>query len=98
MKSNRRYLAFDIETASTAKDDWRSQRPLGIACAATLLADSPEPRLWHSGVRLSQDKGAALVEYLSNLTVYVRFGVVSSTAASVCVFSSGRSGPLACGG
>jgi len=33
-----------------------------------------------------------------SLTVYVRFGVVSSTAASVCVFSSGRSGPLACGG
>ncbi|MGA2068050.1 MAG: DUF87 domain-containing protein [Thermoguttaceae bacterium] len=35
---------------------------------------------------------------LAILTVYVRFGVVSSTAASVCVFSSGRSGPLACGG
>jgi hypothetical protein len=39
-----------------------------------------------------------LRSYLSILTVYVRFGVVSSTAASVCVFSSGRSGPLACGG
>jgi hypothetical protein len=38
------------------------------------------------------------VTQLTSLTVYVRFGVVSSTAASVCVFSSGRSGPLACGG
>ena len=32
------------------------------------------------------------------LTVYIRFGVVSSMAASVCVFSSSRSGRLACDG
>jgi hypothetical protein len=35
---------------------------------------------------------------LPNLTVYVRFGVVSSTVVSVCVFSNGRSGWLACDG
>jgi len=35
----RQYLAFDIETAQLMPDsrgDWRSHRPLGITCAATL--------------------------------------------------------------
>ena len=66
MDTARRYLGFDIETASTTKDDWRSQRPLGISCAATLLADSREPILWHGGDRLSQDEAAALVRYLED--------------------------------
>ena len=42
-----------------------------------------------------------IVEFLErhySLTVYIRFGVVSSMAASVCVFSSSRSGRLACDG
>jgi hypothetical protein len=42
---NRRYLAFDIETAKLIPEnepDWKSHRPLGISCAATLLADSDE--------------------------------------------------------
>ena len=49
--TKRKYLAFDIETAKTTEDgtDWRSCRPLGISCAATLLADSDELRLWHGG-------------------------------------------------
>ena len=34
----------------------------------------------------------------SILTVHVRFGVVSSTVPSVCVFSSGRTGRPVCGG
>jgi hypothetical protein len=42
------------------------------------------------------DSQAAWV--LATLTVYVRFGVVSSTVVSVCVFSNGRSGWLACDG
>ena len=51
MNTKRKYLAFDIETARTPEDetDWRSCRPLGISCAATLLADSNELRLWHGG-------------------------------------------------
>ncbi len=71
MSTPRKYLAFDIETASTAKDDWHSHRPLGISCAATLLGDSQEPTLWHGGDRanpndrVSQEEAAALVEYLS---------------------------------
>ncbi|MEI8373275.1 MAG: hypothetical protein WCJ35_10640 [Planctomycetota bacterium] len=51
MDTTRRYLAFDIETAKTTKDgsDWRSCRPLGISCAATLLADPTNLVLWHGG-------------------------------------------------
>ena len=71
MTTPRKYLAFDIETASTAKEDWRCQRPLGISCAATLLAGS-EPVLWHGGDRqnpsdrMSQEEAARLVRYLED--------------------------------
>ena len=67
-----RYLAFDIETASTAEENWRTCRPLGISCAATLLADSKELRLWHGGSRqnpsdkMSQQEAANLVHYLED--------------------------------
>jgi hypothetical protein len=71
--TTRRYLAFDIETATKTEDgtDWRSQRPMGITCAATLLGDSNELRLWHGGDRthpanqMNQQEAAGLVEYLA---------------------------------
>jgi hypothetical protein len=74
MNTTRRYLAFDIETAATNEDgsDWRSCRPLGISCAATLLGDSQQPTLWHGGDRvnpndrMSQEEAAALVRYLED--------------------------------
>ena len=66
---NRKYLAFDIETAKTWPEnehDWKSHRPLGIACAATLLADSTDGLvLWHGENRMSQQDAAALVHYLT---------------------------------
>jgi hypothetical protein len=74
MSTTRNYLAFDIETAKTTEDgvDWRSCRPLGISCAATLLADSNELRLWHGGKdrnnpadRMSPQDAGELVEYLA---------------------------------
>ena len=45
----RRYLAFDIETAKPFPEDhnWRSSRPLGIACAAACGQDDPKPRAWY---------------------------------------------------
>jgi len=74
MNTKRKYLAFDIETAKTTEDgtDWRSCRPLGISCAATLLADSTELRLWHGGKdrtspadRMGPQDAGGLVEYLA---------------------------------
>lgn len=70
---NRKYLAFDIETAKPLPENgvnWQSCRPLGIACAATLLADSDEWILWYGGKdrpadRMSQEEAAKLVEYLA---------------------------------
>ena len=52
--------------------DWRSQRPLGISCAAVLPADADEPTLWHGGNdrscpadKMSPQEAAALVNYLT---------------------------------
>lgn len=66
----RKYLAFDIETAKVMPEGdphWRSCRPLGISCAATLLDDTDELNLWHGATsdRLSQQEAADLVEYLT---------------------------------
>src|ERR1700680_4052822 len=73
----RRYLAFDIETAKDVPGEdfnWRPHRPLGISCAATLVSDSSEVRLWHGrkqdgahAERRSRDDVAALVRYLSQM-------------------------------
>lgn len=69
----RNYLAFDIETAKVLPDnepDWNSHRPLGIACAATLVGDCNDVVLWHGGGngpadKMSQLEAAGLVKYLA---------------------------------
>ena len=45
-----RYLAFDIETAKPFPEDhnWRSTRPMGIACAAACGQGDPKPRAWYN--------------------------------------------------
>ena len=69
----RKYLAFDIETAKEFPDghDWRPFRPLGISCAATLPADTAASRVWHGGDdddrpadRMSRQDAIKLVEHL----------------------------------
>ena len=72
----RKYLAFDIETARITENepDWRSCRPLGISCAATLTTNDDQPTLWHGGERtsprdrMSREEAAALVRYLNART------------------------------
>ena len=68
-----KYLAFDIETAKTTEEesDWRSCRPLGISCAAT-LGGTDGLVLWHGGAdrnspadRMSREETAKLVHYLA---------------------------------
>lgn len=70
----RKYLAFDIETASTVDgDDWRSCRPLGITCAAALASDAKaRPVLWHGmtedgapAERMSRREARHLVDDIS---------------------------------
>lgn len=69
----RKYLAFDIETATEWPDgaDWRPYRPLGISCAATLPADAQTATLWHGrkghqtpADRMDRQEAARLVEHL----------------------------------
>jgi hypothetical protein len=77
MPSQREYLAFDIETAAVLPDkmfDWRSHRPLGISCAATLVADDAGPHVWHGRTpegtpagRMQQQEARCLVEYLAKM-------------------------------
>lgn len=72
--SERKYLAFDIETAKEVPGDfsqWRRHRPLGIICAATCATDA-EPKLWHSKTpagkpasRMTQIDVQQLVAYLT---------------------------------
>jgi hypothetical protein len=65
----RKYLVFDIETAKVMPEGephWRSCRPLGISCAATLLSDTDELILWHgeASEALSRREATGLVEFL----------------------------------
>ena len=45
-----RYLAFDIETTKPFPEDhnWRSVRPMGIACAAAYGVGDEKPRAWYN--------------------------------------------------
>jgi hypothetical protein len=73
----RKYLAFDIETSKDvpgADFNWRSHRPLGISCAATLTSDTEQPLLWHGKTaaglpdkRMTREEARALVQYLSKM-------------------------------
>ena len=66
-------LGLRCRDAKLPEGDWRSCRPLGISCAATLLGDGREPVLWHGGDdrarpadRMSREETATLVRYLSD--------------------------------
>jgi hypothetical protein len=74
VQERRKYLAFDVETATLP--DWghnRSRRHrLGITCAATLASDEPSPRLWYARAddgrpadRMQQADARQLVDYLA---------------------------------
>lgn len=74
---NRKYLAFDIETAKDVPGEdfnWKPHRPLGICCAAALPSDAKEPMVWHGknpdgtpGPRLSGSDAAHMVQELVRL-------------------------------
>jgi RNase H-like protein len=71
----RKYLAFDIETATDvpgADFDWKPHRPLGICCAAALPIDAKEPIIWHGrnpdgtpANRMSQSEAETVVQELA---------------------------------
>ena len=47
----RKYLTFDIETATDVPGpdfNWRPHRPLGITCVAALPYDANEPTVWYA--------------------------------------------------
>ena len=73
----RRYLAFDIETARPFPEnrDWRSARPLGIACAAAYGTGDQRPRAWYNRSpdgeiqpSLTRQQAQSLVNQLATLT------------------------------
>jgi hypothetical protein len=74
---DRKYLAFDIETAKEVPGpdfNWRPHRPLGISCAAVLSCDGDGPLLRYGKTadgrpspRMSRPEAQALVRELSDL-------------------------------
>jgi len=70
-----RYLAFDIEIEKSIPDgssDWKSFRPLGISCAATII-QGEEPLLWYgksesgeTADHMRVDEASDLVHYLND--------------------------------
>ncbi len=70
-----RYLAFDLEIAKIIPgdfNDWKSHRPIGIACAAT-VAQGEKPLLWFSrddtggyAPQLTRGDAERLVAYLQS--------------------------------
>jgi len=68
-----KFIAFDIEIERSIPDgsgDWKSFRPLGISCAATMI-QGEEPVLWFGksqtaepADRMTKQETAALVDYL----------------------------------
>ncbi len=77
MAKQRKYLAFDIETAAeipASALDWRPYRPLGISCAATLAGDEAGVRVWHGQMadgspapRMNSADAVSLVDYLASM-------------------------------
>ena len=73
---NRKYLAFDIETAKILPadaGDLMSHRPLGICCAATLASDEDTPQLFYStnpdetpAAQMTRDDLSNFVDFLMN--------------------------------
>ncbi len=68
---SRKFLAWDIEIFNEIPEgttDWKALMPLGISCAATLLSDEPEPKLWHAADKsrpMNPDELGDLVNYLA---------------------------------
>ncbi len=75
---NRKYLAFDIETAKILPadaGDLMSHRPLGICCVATLASDEDRPQLFYStnkdetrGGQVTRGDLSNFVDFLMNQT------------------------------
>ncbi len=75
MKNIQKLIAFDIEIAESLPDgveDWSRYRPLGISCAATIIAGE-SPTLWYGnkdtgeyGERMNPAETQELVRYLQS--------------------------------
>jgi hypothetical protein len=71
---NRKYLAFDLETVkvlSGRMSDWKAERPLGVACAATYFDGEKEPVVWHGGGQLDCPTLTMSIAELKALVTYL---------------------------
>lgn len=73
----RKYLAFDIETATDVPGtdfNWKPHRPLGITCVAAFASDEAAPRTWSaldegstSTARMNRAQVNGFVSYLADM-------------------------------
>ena len=80
---NRKYLAFDIETAKIIEGkvyDLKSHRPLGITCIASQSSDEENPKIWMSkdasGDPASQMSRADIQKFVDYLMDRIGYGYV----------------------
>lgn len=76
-KLARKFLAFDLETATDVPGEdfnWKPHRPLGISCAATFSSECQSPRMWYGGqsnnaptLKMHRQEVAELVQYLVSM-------------------------------
>ena len=64
-----KYVSFDLEIAKVVDgNDWESQRPLGISCAATQVSDTGDSLVWYGkGLAMLPDELNGLVKYLDDM-------------------------------
>jgi hypothetical protein len=69
-----KYVSFDIEIVKNIPDgvDWRTIRPLGISCAATMCSGDPRPTLWFHGKYGPEPlPGAMTIQEVSEMLDYL---------------------------
>lgn len=69
-----KYCAFDLEIVTDIPPgtyDWKSLRPLGISCAATMRSEDTEPVIWYHGYDKDPEPGGMTHEELYELVEYL---------------------------
>ncbi len=86
---DRKYLAFDIETAKDIPGsdfNWKPHRPLGITCIASQSTDSAESRIWFT---LDESGTPAPQMSRTDVTRFIQFLVDSVSAGYVLLSWNG---------
>jgi len=86
MNNTTKYLAFDIEISKPIPAgciDWKTIRPVGISCAATLTNDGSAPRLWYSSenskpaISMTVEDVRGMISYLHYMSTQQGYRIIT---------------------